>query len=298
MTTDKGESMNNYTSGEEIFFDDHELIVSMTDKKGYIIYANDVFCKVAGYEHSEVIGQPHNFIRHPDMPRSVFKLLWDRVLAGKSIYAFVKNRAKNGNYYWVKAFVTPIIENGEIVKIASYRRPISQFIKEEISKVYSALIEHEKYNKLEDSFQFFLDYLAERGITYDLFIDRLSMNKSISNVGVMNIDFDQFYIDHVIFKHNIIYAAKEKKWSTEVVKPCCCRFGVSLKQLDSMPFTAHPSWGKVHQYHNEVHSLMQEYLEKASQDAASNVLNEILDKVENDTKLLFSNLHNAIDTYR
>ncbi len=290
--------MNNNTTSEEIFFDDHELIVSMTDPKGFIIYVNDIFCKVAGYERSELIGEPHNIIRHPDMPRSVFKLLWDRVLAGESIYAFVKNKARNGDFYWVKAFVTPIIEDGKIIKIASYRRPVSQFIKEEISKVYDALKEHEKHNRLEDSFQFLLGFLDERGISYDRMIDRLCMGKSISNIGVLSIDFDQFYIDHIIFKHNIIHAAKEGKWETEVVKPCCCRFGKNLKELESMPFTAHPSWHKVHQCHNEVHSLMQDYLDKASRGASLSELNPILDKVENDTKQLFSHLHIAIDTYR
>lgn len=289
--------MEHYKNGEEIPFDEHELIVSMTDVEGNIIYVNDIFCKIAGHERRDLLGQPHNIIRHPDMPRTVFKLLWDRVLNGESIYAYVKNKAKNGDFYWVKAFVTPIVENGKIIKIASYRRPISPFIKSEITKVYSALIEHERTNRLEESFQFFLDYLEERGLSYDRFIDRLSMHKSVSSVGVLQIDFDQFYIDHVIFKHNIIHAAKEHKWDTEVTKPCCCRFGLSLQKLENMPFTSHPSWHKVHHYHNEVHALMQEYLDKASKDAAASELTDILDKVENDTALLFSNLHNAIDTY-
>ena len=79
MKKDEGVRMNNNTTGEEIFFEDHELIVSMTDPKGFIIYVNDIFCKVAGYERSELIGEPHNIIRHPDMPRTVFKLLWDPI---------------------------------------------------------------------------------------------------------------------------------------------------------------------------------------------------------------------------
>ena len=289
--------MEHYVNEEEIVFDEHELIVSMTDAKGTIIYVNDIFCDIAGYERSELLGQPHNMIRHPGMPRTIFKLLWDTVLSGKSIYAYVKNKTKNGNYYWVKAFVTPIMEDGKLVKIASYRRPISSFVKSEISKLYAELIEHEKHNRLEDTFQFFLDYLDERGLEYDQFVDRLSFGKSVNNVGVLSIDFDQFYIDHVIFKHNIIHAAKEKRWDTEIVKPCCCRFGLNLKELESMPFTAHPSWRKVHHYHDEVHTLMQEYLDKASKDTPVDELTTILDKVENDTTQLFSNLHIAIDTY-
>ncbi|MFZ2891217.1 PAS domain-containing protein [Sulfuricurvum sp.] len=290
--------MNTTSTSEEILFDDHELIVSMTDPLGNIIYVNDVFCSIAGYTRDELIGQPHNIIRHPDMPKTVFKLLWDRILSGQALYAYVKNRAKNGNYYWVKAFVTPIIENAQVVKIASYRRPISPFIKEEVSKIYAAVLEHEKYNSLDASFQFFLDFLDERGISYDRFIDRLAMQKSVSNVGVMNIDFDQFYIDHVIFKHNIIHAVKEKKWNTEVVKPCCCRFGKKLIELQNMPFTAHPSWNKAIHAHEEVHHLMESYLHKSAAGTSAEELSSILQTVESHTDQLFSNLHNAIDTYR
>lgn len=290
--------MNTNTNPQEIIFDEHELIVSTTDPLGHITYANDIFCTLSGYSRDELMGQPHNILRHPDMPKTVFKLLWDRALAGEITYAFVKNRTKNGDYYWVKAFITPILENGRVVQIASYRRSIPLFIKEEISKVYAALLEYEKYNSLESAMEFFNDYLNERGITYDRFIDRLSIQKSVTNAGVMNIDFDQFYIDHIIFKHNIIHAVKEKKWDTEVVQPCCCRLGKQLKALESMPFTAHPSWSKAIHIHEEVHHIMGDYLQKASSGSTEEELKPLLDRVENNTHQLFSNLHNAIDTYR
>lgn len=285
-------------NAREIVFEEHELIVSMTDPKGDIIYANDIFCSLAGYSREELIGQPHNIVRHPDMPKTVFKLLWDRALAGESLYAFVKNKAKNGDFYWVKAFITPIIENGQITKIASYRRSIPLFIKEEVSKIYAQLLEYEKYNSLENSFAFFLDYLEERGISYDRFIDRLSEQKSVSNVGVMSIDFDQFYIDHIIFKHNILHAVREKKWDTEVVQPCCCRLGKQLKALETMPFTDHPAWRKALQAHEHVHETMEEYLHKSAEGKSAEELSPLLDRVEHNTKQLFSNLHTAIDTYR
>lgn len=290
--------MNSIEAAQEILINEHELIVSMTDPQGHIIYANDVFYKIAGYMRDELLGKPHNVIRHPDMPRAVFKLLWDKVLSGQSVYAFVKNRAKNGDYYWVKAFVTPIIENGQVVKIASYRRSIPLFIKEEISKIYAQLIEYEKYNSVENSYAFLLQYLEERGISYDRFIDRLSEQKSVTNVGVMSIDFDQFYIDHIIFKHNILHAVREKKWDFEVVKPCCCRLGKQFKELETMEFTTHPSWRKALQIHEHVHETMEEYLHKSADGASHESLKPLLDEVENDTKNLFSNLHTAIDTYR
>ncbi|MCA9641442.1 MAG: PAS domain-containing protein, partial [Myxococcales bacterium] len=92
---------------EERSFEPQELFFSLTDRKGVIRYGNEVFTRISGYSEEELIGEPHNIIRHPDMPRAVFKLLWDYLEAGKSIAAYVKNLAKDGRYYWVLATVTP-----------------------------------------------------------------------------------------------------------------------------------------------------------------------------------------------
>jgi len=89
-------------------FELSELFFSTTDEKGIITACNDVFLRVSDFESSELLGQPHNIIRHPDMPRCVFHLLWEYLLSGRSIGAYVKNRAKNGEYYWVYALASPI----------------------------------------------------------------------------------------------------------------------------------------------------------------------------------------------
>ena len=86
----------------------HELFFSTTDKKGIIRTANEVFVRVSAFDSSELINKPHNIIRHPDMPRAVFRLLWDEITAGRQIVAYVKNRAKDHRYYWVMALITPI----------------------------------------------------------------------------------------------------------------------------------------------------------------------------------------------
>lgn len=107
----------------EVFFNADDVIVSKTDLKGVITYANDVFLGIAGYTESEVLGQPHNLIRHPDMPRAVFALLWQEVQAGREIFAYVKNMTKNGDYYWVLAHVTPSRDlSGQVVGYHSNRR--------------------------------------------------------------------------------------------------------------------------------------------------------------------------------
>lgn len=110
-------------SGVERFFSDNELIVSKTDLTGKITYANEVFIRVSGFSEEELIGRPHSLIRHPDMPRSVFKLLWDTIEKGEEIFAYVINMAKNGDHYWVFAHVTPTFDShGKIVSYHSNRR--------------------------------------------------------------------------------------------------------------------------------------------------------------------------------
>lgn len=95
-------------TGQERTFHRDEIIVSKTDLKGCISYANDVFLRISGYSEAELLGRPHNIVRHPDMPRCVYKLLWSRIEAGNEIFAYVINRAKNGDHYWVFAHVTPV----------------------------------------------------------------------------------------------------------------------------------------------------------------------------------------------
>jgi PAS domain S-box-containing protein len=129
----------------ERFFGDEEIIVSKTDPEGRITYANDVFLRVAGYRESEVIGQPHSLIRHPDMPRAVFKLLWDTIAAGHEIFAYVVNLAKNGDHYWVFAHVTPTFgPNGEIVAYHSNRRAPDRAAIAKIKPIYADLLAEER----------------------------------------------------------------------------------------------------------------------------------------------------------
>ena len=111
-----------FLTGIERKFADDDIIVSKTDLKGRITYANQIFLEIAGYTEKEVLGQPHSMIRHPGMPRCVFKLLWQTIEAGHEIFAYVVNRAKNGDHYWVYAHVTPSFDStGKIVCCSSCR---------------------------------------------------------------------------------------------------------------------------------------------------------------------------------
>lgn len=123
-----------------------ELIVTKTDVSGKIRYANRTFYKFADYTPAECIGVQHNIIRHPEMPRTVFKLLWDTVKSGDEIFAYVNNRAKNGDHYWVFAHVTPNRgANKSIIGYHSNRRaPNRDVIREHIQPLYTELLRIER----------------------------------------------------------------------------------------------------------------------------------------------------------
>lgn len=161
-------------TGKERFFDEEDIIVSKTDLKGRITYANRTFLEVAGYKENELLGEPHSLIRHPDMPRCVFKLLWDTIEAKKEIFAYVVNMAKNGDHYWVFAHVTPSFDsNGNIISYHSNRRvPKRHVVEETIIPLYKMLIEEEQKHSnrkegMNSAFNMLIALLEEKGVTYD-----------------------------------------------------------------------------------------------------------------------------------
>lgn len=110
-------------TGRERVFGEDEIIVTKTDTHGKITYANDVFLHISRYAEAEILGQPHSIVRHPDMPRTVFSLMWETILSGAEIFAYVKNLAADGDHYWVFAHVTPSFDTqGKIVGFHSMRR--------------------------------------------------------------------------------------------------------------------------------------------------------------------------------
>ena len=115
----------------EVKLDDKTLIVSETDEKGKIIYANEDFCKIAGFSKEELIGKPHNIVRHPEMPKWACKDLWNTIKAGKVWRGVVKNKTKDGGYYWVYATVYPSIDaNGNIRYVSVRVKPTQEEIEQ------------------------------------------------------------------------------------------------------------------------------------------------------------------------
>lgn len=168
-------------TGVEQFFDENELIVSKTNLQGHLTYTNDVFLRIAGYSEKECIGQPHSMIRHPNMPRAIFALLWSTIQDGREIFAYVMNRCKNGDHYWVNAHVTPSRDaTGSIIGFHSSRRvPDRSILESEIMPLYKKLleIEHSHSNRkdgLTASLEAVNNFLAEREMEYDRFIASLA----------------------------------------------------------------------------------------------------------------------------
>ncbi|WP_456322450.1 PAS domain-containing protein [Hydrogenimonas sp.] len=148
-----------------------DFIVSKTDLKGRIIYGNKIFIKLSGYSEKELLGAPHSILRHPDMPKIVFKLLWDRIQNKQEIFAYVKNLSKDGGFYWVFANVTATLDpSGSIRDYHSVRRKPSDKAMEVIPQLYSQLLSAEKRGGMEASLQMLNDILKEKGVSYDEFV--------------------------------------------------------------------------------------------------------------------------------
>ena len=129
---------------KEMILDDFAFLVSETDEKGIIIFANDDFCKMAEYSVDELIGKPHNIVRHKDMPKAAFKDLWDTVKRDEVWSGYVKNATKSGNYYWVFATVFPTITSDGKKGFLSCRRKATRQEVDEHDALYKTLIAKEK----------------------------------------------------------------------------------------------------------------------------------------------------------
>ena len=159
------------TAIERVMRED-DFIVSMTDIKGRITYGNRIFIEFSGYSERELLGSQHNIVRHPDMPRAVFKLLWDKISNKEECFAYVKNMSKDGGFYWVFTNVTPTFDPaGNITGYFSVRRKPKFSGIEAVTPLYAAMLEAEQKagpaNAIEASGKLLADVLKQKGLSYD-----------------------------------------------------------------------------------------------------------------------------------
>ena len=166
-------------TGREHIMAPDDLIVSKTNLRGRILYANQSFIKISGYTEAQLMGAPHSLVRHPDMPRAIFQLLWERIGAGREIFAYVVNLCRNGDHYWVQAHVTPSFgPGGEVVGYHSNRRAPSRDAVRRAADLYGKLLRIEqqapdRHQGLTQSRSELSNFLAAAGSDYDTFVSTL-----------------------------------------------------------------------------------------------------------------------------
>ena len=168
---------------EEVKWDKTKTIVSKTDTYGTILYANDVFASTCEYSPIDLIGEPHNIIRHPDMPKVAFKALWNALKKGENYHAIVKNLTRTGRYYWVITdFTIDKDENGKVTGYTGRRKAVPNSVIEKIDPLYKTLLDIEKI-KSEKASELYLEaYLKEEiGKNYDEFVVDLFKEESLKN---------------------------------------------------------------------------------------------------------------------
>ena len=173
----------------EVQWDKTKTLISETDVKGTITNVNDVFCAVVHYSASELIGQPHNLIRHPDMPKLIFKLLWDNLKVGNNFVGVIKNLAKTGEYYWVVTdFEMRRDAMGNITHYIGRRKSVPEAaITNYLAPFYESLLKMEKIGGVELSSRFFKNYLTKQGKDYiDFVISIMSENQNAFTAETVN----------------------------------------------------------------------------------------------------------------
>ncbi len=150
-----------------------DIIVSKGDENGDITYANPIFFKIAGYEQGEMLYKPHSIIRHPDMPKIIFEILWKNIKAGNEVHTFVKNLSKDGSFYWVYAHVR-VAKNpdGSFRNYVSTRKTMSKKAREIIEPLYAKLLEAEKSGE-NTPMSVLEEFLTYNGATIDTFNDAM-----------------------------------------------------------------------------------------------------------------------------
>jgi PAS domain S-box-containing protein len=165
---------------EEIIFSKKKFIVSKTDVEGNILFVNQSFCDVTGYKYDELLGQPHNVLRHPDMPKAIFYMIWKSLLAGMEVSAIVKNVAKNGKYYWVISdFSMQRDSYGKLETFTSFKRSAPEYVSQDIQKLYDGMNYAERKSGIEGSLLYLETFLEKQGLTYNDYLESLVKPKGI-----------------------------------------------------------------------------------------------------------------------
>lgn len=155
-------------TNKEVLLKEEDFIISKTDLKSKILYGNRIFIEISGYNEDELLGQPHNILRHPDMPRCAFKILYDHIQNGKEWFGFVKNLRKDGGFYWVFANISPTFNaNNQIISYYSVRRKPNDNFRNLIEPLYKKLNSIEETHGMEAALEEVNKLLKSKKLTFN-----------------------------------------------------------------------------------------------------------------------------------
>lgn len=169
---------------KEIYADSNASYSTSTNEEGTIISISKDFETLSGYSKTELIGNSHNIVRHPDMPKIIFKQMWDALNNGEEFVGFIFNHAKDGGYYWLanKTYLFSKEKNGKC-KYFSYKSHMSTRARHHMAKLYVTLLEKEKKGGMEASEQYLTEYLNFRGVTFDEYMKTFLDGSGIMKTG-------------------------------------------------------------------------------------------------------------------
>jgi len=169
-------------TNKEIFLTKDEIAISRADIDGTILYYNSTFAKISGYKKNELLYAPHSILRHPDMPKAIFYIIWQTLLSGRSTHAIIKNFTKNGNYYWLQIeFIIQKDNQNKIVSFLSKGKQAPRYAIEEILPLYNRLLKEERTKNMESSIKYLSSFLNSNNYaTYNDYICRVSKKKKTS----------------------------------------------------------------------------------------------------------------------
>ena len=169
-------------TGREIKLSSEQMLVSKTDAHGNIVYSNECFVDVSGYSKEELIGTPHNILRHPDMPKAIFYLMWREIRRGNNIIAVVKNLSKSGDHYWVTTdFEIKKTREGKIRNYMAFRQSAPRNVIKVIEPLYKKMLEIEATDGMDGSVEYLEKFLKKKRMSYNEFIQDLATPTSISS---------------------------------------------------------------------------------------------------------------------
>ena len=155
-----------------------QVIVSRTNTQGDIVYCNSTFLDVNGFKSSEVINRPHSIVRHPDMPKSIFKIIWSIISQGLPIQAVIKNKTNDGYYYWTLMTIKPQRDrDNKIISYVAYGKQAPNIVIKKIEPLYRVMKEIEERDDIDAALEYLESYLKEKNMTYAQYIKHLNKNR-------------------------------------------------------------------------------------------------------------------------